>query len=200
MSTIEETKVTLNYVEIEGGLLLELLEGVSTHASKDKSLRTLNAVQLEGAGGDLIARATDRYRLIEGAVRYRDGGLEPSLIGLEDIKRILSLLKDHKANLVEIHRVGDAVTVNSLGDSVTFTLIDAKYPPIEELLVKSEGEPSAIDSIAFNPAFMSDYTKIAGKGKAIKVYFNGDGKAMRVRITGDKITWRALLMPMRYVD
>jgi hypothetical protein len=32
------------------------------------------------------------------------------------------------------------------------------------------------------------------------VYFNGDGKPMRVRITGDKITWRALLMPMRYVD
>lgn len=200
MDTVEQTKASLNYVEIEGGLLLELLEGVATHASKDKSLRTLNAVQVEGAGGDLIARATDRYRLIEGAVRYRDGGLEPSLIGLEDIKRILSLLKDHKANLVDIHRVGDAVTVSSLGDSVTFTLIDANYPPMQELLVKSEGEPSAIDSVAFNPALMSDYAKIAGKGEAIKVYFNGDGKPMRVRITGDKITWRALLMPMRYVD
>ena len=200
MSTIEQTKVGLNYVEIEGVLLLELLEGVSTHASKDKSLRTLNAVQIEGAGGDLIARATDRYRLIEGAVRYRDGGLEPSLIGLEDIKRILSLLKDHKAHLVDIHRVGDAITVSSLGDSVTFNLVDANYPPIEELLVKSEGEPSAIDSVAFNPALMSDYAKIAGKGAAIKVYFNGDGKPMRVRITGDKIKWRALLMPMRYVD
>jgi DNA polymerase III sliding clamp (beta) subunit (PCNA family) len=200
MSTIEQTKTSLNYIEIEGGLLLELLEGVSTHASKDKSLRTLNAVQMEGAGGDLIARATDRYRLIEGAVRYRDGGLEPSLIGLEDIKRILSLLKDHKSNLVDIHRVGDAVTVSSLGDSITFTLIDANYPPIEEILVKSEGEPSAIDSVAFNPALMSDYAKIAGKGEAIKVYFNGDGKPMRVRITGDKISWRALLMPMRYVN
>jgi DNA polymerase III sliding clamp (beta) subunit (PCNA family) len=200
MSTIEQTKTSLNYIEIEGGLLLELLEGVSTHASKDKSLRTLNAVQLEGAGGDLIARATDRYRLIEGAVRYRDGGLEPSLIGLEDIKRILSLLKDHKANLVDIHRVGDAVTVSSLGDSVTFTLIDANYPPMQDILVKSEGEPSAVDSVAFNPAFMSDYVKIAGKGAAIKVYFTGAGKPMRVRITSDTIKWRALLMPMRYVD
>ena len=200
MDTVEQTKTSLNYIEIEGGLLLELLEGVATHASKDKSLRTLNAVQIEGAGGDLIARATDRYRLIEGAVRYRDGGLEPSLIGLEDIKRILSLLKDHKAHLVDIHRVGDAVTVSSLGDSVTFTLIDGNYPPMQDLLAKSEGEPSAIDSVAFNPALMADYAKIAGKGKAIKVYFNGDGKPMRVRITGDKITWRALLMPMKYVD
>lgn len=199
MSTLEN-KVSLNYVEIEGESLLQLLEGVATHASKDKSLRTLNAVQVEGAGGDLIARATDRYRLIEGAVRYRDGGLEPSLIGLEDIKRILSLLKDHKAHLVDIHRIGDAITVSSLGDSVTFTLIDANYPPMQELLSKSEGEPVGIDGVAFNPAFMADYAKIAGKGNAIKIYFTGHNKPMRVRITGDEITWRALLMPMSYKD
>jgi hypothetical protein len=47
---------------------------------------------------------------------------------------------------------------------------------------------------------MADYAKIAGKGQAIKVYFTGEGKPMRVRITGDKISWRALLMPMRYTD
>ncbi len=200
MSTIEETKTSLNYVEIAGESLLELLEGVSTHASKDKSLRTLNAVQVEGAGGDLIARATDRYRLIEGATRYLNGSLDASLIALDDIKRTITLLKAHKLHLVNIHRVGDAITVSSLGDSVTFTLIDGNYPPMEELLVKSEGEPSAVSSVAFNPAYMADYAKIAGKGAAIKVYFTGEGKPMRVRITGDKITWRALLMPMRYVD
>jgi hypothetical protein len=47
---------------------------------------------------------------------------------------------------------------------------------------------------------MADYAKIAGKGAAIKVYFTGAGKPMRVRITGDAISWRALLMPMRYTD
>lgn len=200
MSTIEENKVSLNYVEIAGESLLELLEGVSTHASKDKSLRTLNAVQIEGAGGDLIARATDRYRLIEGAVRYSDGGIDASLVSLDDIKKIITLLKSHKLHLVNIHRVGDALTVSSLGDAVTFTLIDGNYPPMQDLLSKSEGEPSAVEGVAFNPAFMADYAKIAGKGQAIKVYFTGEGKPMRVRITGDKITWRALLMPMRYVD
>jgi DNA polymerase III sliding clamp (beta) subunit (PCNA family) len=203
VSTIEkesESAVRLNYVEIEGESLLELLEGVSTHASKDKSLRTLNAVQLEGAGGDLIARATDRYRLIEGAVRYREGDLDISLISLEDIKKVITLLKAHKAHLINITRIGDALTVSALGDAVTFTLIDGNYPPLEELLVKSEGEPVAVDSMAFNPAFMADYAKIAGKGQAIKLYFTGEGKPMRVRITGDKITWRALLMPMRYTD
>jgi DNA polymerase III sliding clamp (beta) subunit (PCNA family) len=203
MDTIEREGAVytgLNYVEIEGESLLELLEGVSTHASKDKSLRTLNAVQLEGAGGDLIARATDRYRLIEGAVRYREGDLDISLISLEDIKKVITLLKAHKAHLINITRIGDALTVSALGDAVTFSLVDGNYPPLEELLVKSEGEPVGVTSMAFNPAFMADYAKIAGKGQAIKLYFTGEGKPMRVRITGDKITWRALLMPMRYTD
>ena len=203
MSTIEresESAVRLNYVEIEGVTLLNLLEGVSTHASKDKSLRTLNAVQLEGAGGDLIARATDRYRLIEGAVRYREGDLDISLISLEDIKKVITLLKAHKAHLINLTRIGDALTVSALGDAITFTLLDGNYPPMVQLLSDSEREPIAVTSMAFNPALMADYAKIAGKSAAIKVYFNGENKPMRVRITGDKITWRALLMPMRYVD
>jgi len=200
MSTMEENKVGVNYVEIAGARLLELLEGVSTHASKDKSLPVLNAVQIEGAGGDLIARATDRYRLIEGAVRYSEGGLDTSLISLDDIKKIITLLKSHKAHLINIHRVGNALTVSALGDAITFTLIDGNYPPMQQLLSDSEREPVSVDSMAFNPAFMADYAKIAGKGEAIKIYFTGENKPMRVRITGDDITWRALLMPMRYKD
>lgn len=203
MDTIEQNKVSLNYVEIEGGLLLELLEGVSTHASKDKSLRTLNAVQIEGAGGDLIARATDRFRLIEGAVRYRDGGLEPSLIGLEDIKRILSLLKDHKANLVDIHRVGNAVTVSSLGDSVTFTLLDGNFPPtahlLEQPLNPSGSDLGVTDTVAFNPALFADYAKIAGKGAPVTITFTGKGKLMLIGLKGNKVEWRAALMPMRII-
>ena len=34
MNTIEENKVAVNYVELEGNNLLELLEGVSTHAGR----------------------------------------------------------------------------------------------------------------------------------------------------------------------
>ena len=200
MSVIEETKVSLNYVEIEGGLLLELLEGVATHAGKDKSLPTLNAVVMEGGGGLFTARATDRYRLIEGSARTLDGGLDTALVSLDDIKRIITLVKGHTPNLIGLNRIGNALTVSSLGDSVTVTLLGGTFPPCEQLLSDSEREPSAIDSVAFNPAFFSDYAKIAGKKAAIKVYFNGDGKPMRIRITSDTIKWRALLMPMRYVD
>lgn len=200
MSTLEDNKVAVNYVELEGATLLTLLEGVSTHADKDKARPTLNAVHIESEGGLFKAKATDRYRLIEGSLPTLDGRLEPSLISLDDIKRVIALCKDHKANLVQFSRIGDAITVSSLGDAITLTVSDGTYPPTEDLFAKSENEPVAVDSVAFNPAFMADYAKIAGKGAAIKVYFTGEGKPMRVRITGDKISWRALLMPMRYAD
>jgi DNA polymerase III sliding clamp (beta) subunit (PCNA family) len=203
MDTIQADKGTtvgLNYLEVEGAVLLELLEGVSTHASKDKALTVLNALQVEGAGGLFIARATDRYRLIEGSIKALDGQLDPAIISLEDTKRLITLAKDHKCNLIGLSRVSNTLTVSSLGDSITFSLVDANYPPTAELLSKVESDPIAVEGVAFNPVFFTDYAKIAGKGAAIKVYFGGEGKPMRVRITSNTITWRALLMPMRYAD
>jgi len=206
MNTIEQDiplksiEVKSNYVEVAGVTLLTLLEGVSSHAGKDKSLPTLNAVHIESEGGLFKAKATDRYRLIEGSLLSVDGRLEPSLVSLDDIKRVITLCKDHKANRVQFSRIGDTITVSSLGDAITLTVSGGTYPPTEQLFNDSEGETVGIASVAFNPAFMADYAKIAGKGAAIKVYFTGNGKPMRVRITGDAIKWRALLMPMRYVD
>jgi DNA polymerase III sliding clamp (beta) subunit (PCNA family) len=205
MDTMIENKIitageSLNNIEITGELLLELLEGVSTHAGKDKSLIKLNAVEVEGGGGLFIARATDRYRLIDGGARVLEGSLDKSLIALEDIKRIITLLKAHKGHRIGLTRIGNALTVSALGDAVTFTLVEGELPPTDHLFTASEGEPSAVEGMAFNPAFMADYAKIAGKGAAIKIYFNGDSKPMRVRITSNTINWRALLMPMRYTD
>jgi len=205
MSTVMENEIvregeSLNALEIDGGLLLELLEGVSSHAGKDKSLPTLNAVEVEGGGGLFIARATDRYRLIEGGARALEGSLDKALVSLDDTKRIIALLKAHKAHRIGLNRIGNALTVSALGDSLTVTLLEGTFPPTSELFTKSEGEPSPIEGVAFNPALMADYAKIAGKGAAIKIYFTGEGKPMRVRITSDTINWRALLMPMKYTD
>jgi DNA polymerase III sliding clamp (beta) subunit (PCNA family) len=197
---MEETSTRLNNIEVAGESLLTLLEGVSTHAGKDKSLPVLNSVEIEGEGGLLVARATDRYRLIEGSTGSLDGSLDKALVSLEDIKRIITLCKAHKAHRIGLTRIGNALTVSALGDSVTFTLREGTFPPTSELFTKSEGEPVAVEGVAFNPALMADYAKIAGKGEGIKIYFTGEGKPMRVRITGDDVTWRALLMPMRYKD
>ena len=198
MTIMEEISTRLNNIELAGDQLLTLLEGVSTHAGKDKSLPVLNSVEIEGEGGAFIARATDRYRLIEGQARALDGSLDKALVSLEDIKRIITLLKAHKNHRIGLTRIANALTVSALGDSVTFTLREGTFPPTEQLFTDSEGEPSPITGVAFNPALMADYAKIAGKGEGIKIYFTGEGKPMRVRITGDTIIWRALLMPMRY--
>lgn len=199
MSTTQAQAVGLNLIELDGGKLLTLLEGVVTHASKDKTLTALNAVQIQGEGGDFTARATDRYRLIEGSVRVLDGQLDPALISLEDTKRIIALLKAHKSHLVSLNRLGDALTVSALGDAVTFTLLGHNYPDFTELFTKAEGDPVAVEGVAFNPAFMADYAKLAGKGNAVALEFTGDRKPIRVKISGDAVTWRALLMPMRII-
>jgi len=206
MDTIQADKSTtvgLNYLEVEGAVLLELLEGVSTHASKDKGLTVLNALQVEGGGGLLTARATDRYRLLEGGIKALEGQLDPAIISLEDIKRIITLAKDHKRNLIGLSRVSNTLTVSSLGDSITFTLVEGTYPPTDYLLEQpfnpSGSDLGVTDTVAFNPAFFADYAKIAGKGAPVTITFTGKGKIMLIGIKSDTVAWRGALMPMRVI-
>ena len=199
MSTAQETKTVTDTVELENSALVELLEGASTHASKDKSLYALNSVQLEGEGaGYLVARATDRYRLIEGKIETEHGQLSKSLISLADVKRVIELAKSNKVSRVTLNRIGDLLTVSVSGSSITVQLLDANYPAtFDDLLNKSEREP--LGEIAFNPALFADYGKIAGKGNAVRVEFTGKGKPMMIHLPVTKVEWRALLMPMRVI-
>jgi len=197
---MEETKVVTDTVELGNSALVELLEGASTHSSKDKSLYALNSVQLEGEGaGYLVARATDRYRLIEGKIEVEHGQLSKSLLSLSDVKRVIELCKSNKLSRVTLNRIGDLLTVSVSGSSITVQLLDANYPAsFEDLLSKSEREP--LGEVAFNPALFADYAKIAGKGNPVRVEFMGKGKPMMIHLPITKVEWRALLMPMRYVD
>lgn len=201
MDTIEQTRegAGVSYaLEVEGESVRELLEGAITHAHKDKDLPALNAVMLEGEGGYLTARATDRYRLIVGKIEVIEGELSPSLVSLSDIKRIVALSKEAKvSNKVSLNRIGDLLTVSAGGNSLTITIVEANYPPsFDDLLNK--GEVSAIDTIAFNPSYFSDYAKIVGKGVQVKVTFKGENMPITIGLVGDKVEWKALLMPMRF--
>jgi DNA polymerase III sliding clamp (beta) subunit (PCNA family) len=199
MTTVSESKIQTDTVELSNGALMELLEGASTHATKDKSLLALNSVQLEGAGaGYLVARATDRYRLIEGKIEVEHGQLSKSLLSLSDVKRVIELCKSNKLSKVTLNRIGDLLTVSVTGSSITVQLLDANYPAtFDDLLNKSEREP--LGEIAFNPALFADYAKIAGKGNAVRVEFMGKGKPMMIHLPVTKVEWRALLMPMRTI-
>jgi hypothetical protein len=63
----------------------------------------------------------------------------------------------------------------------------------------SPSEIGAIDTVSFNPALFADYAKIIGKSNGIKVTFIAKGKPMLIGLAGDKVAWRALLMPMRII-
>jgi DNA polymerase III sliding clamp (beta) subunit (PCNA family) len=199
MTTVQENEILTDTVEVENATLIELLEGASTHSSKDKSLHSLNSVQLEGAGaGYLVARATDRYRLIEGKIEVEHGQLSPSLISLADVKRVIELAKSAKHSKVTLNRIGDLLTVSVSGSSITVQLLDANYPKtFDDLLNKSERE--SLGEIAFNPALFADYAKIAGKGNPVRVEFTGKGKPIIIHLPITKVEWRALLMPMRTI-
>lgn len=199
MTTVQESKILTDTVELENSALVELLEGASTHASKDKSLYALNSVQLEGEGaGYLVARATDRYRLIEGKIEVEHGQLSKSLISLADVKRVIELCKSNKVSKVTLNRIGDLLTVSVTGSSITVQLLEANYPAsFEDLLTKEWRE--SLSEIAFNPALFADYAKIAGKGNAVRVEFMGKGKPMIIHLPITKVEWRALLMPMRVI-
>ena len=200
MTTATSTELSTATVKL--GDLSELLNGAMTHASTDKSLPVLNAVRLEATGSHLTATATDRYRLINGAISLEDSGqtLPASLIALADIKRILALLKGEGARMnslpVTISHAGDMVSVSTRGNAITVTLVAGTYPPFEPYLDGSA--PLVAQEVAtFNPSFFADYAKIAGKGKPVSVHFTGNGKPMRILFEGNKVEWKAILMPMR---
>jgi DNA polymerase III sliding clamp (beta) subunit (PCNA family) len=192
-----ESNLVMNNITIGSFELLELLEGAITHADKGKSaLRSLNSVQLLGGAGQLIARATDRYRLIEGKIEG-EGHLDHTLIALDDIKRVIEVTKANKLARVTLNRIGDLLTVSTNGNSLTLTVLSENYPNTFSDLF-SKGEVTAIETIAFNPAYFADYAKIVGKGVQVSVTFKGDKSPMVIGLAGDKVEWKALLMPMRF--
>jgi DNA polymerase III sliding clamp (beta) subunit (PCNA family) len=191
-----ETNLVMNDITVSSIELLELLEGAITHADKGKNaLRALNSVQLLGGAGTLAARATDRYRLIEGKIKG-EGHLSHTLIALDDIKRVIEVAKANKVTRITLNRIGDLLTVSTNGSSLTLTVLDANYPnTFNDLL--NESNRASFYEVSFNPAFFADYAKIAGKGNPVRVEFIGDNKPIIIHLPAGKVVWKALLMPMR---
>jgi DNA polymerase III sliding clamp (beta) subunit (PCNA family) len=199
MNTIEETKA-ITSLDVKSDALAELLSGTLTHVLPAKDLNAaLNSVALEVSEGKLIARATDRYRLIEGSVEST-GELVHSLISESDVKKILTLLKEYKIPVnVTISRVGDLLSVSVLGNSITIRIDDHNYPTLDNFngLLTYELPRELIGKIYFNPKFFSDYAKIVGNKEGVRVEFRADNKPMDIKLIGVNVEWRALLMPMR---
>lgn len=192
MNTKEESKI--KSATVQSDALERLLTGASTNAHRDESLPVLNAIHLRAGEGKIIAAATDRYRIIEGTIAG-EGELDPVIIRLSDVKRVISLIKGDKRRFslpVTINASGGLVSVAVGGDSLTLNAWDGTFPPYEHLF--PTGDPLPLSEIQFNPALFADYAKVAGKGAAVGVRFFGENKPMGIEL-GEG--WRALLMPMR---
>jgi DNA polymerase III sliding clamp (beta) subunit (PCNA family) len=194
-STIQE-KAT-DTISVKATVLRELLEGVSLCAHKSNDLVTINAVNIEAGEGKIIARATDRYRLIKGEVEG-EGDLSSSLIPLIDIKRVITLIKEEKwEREVQLSRVGDMLSVTYNSNTLTILLCSGTFPPSDHLF-PNISNPSPIGEVMLNPALLADYGKIAGKKEGIKLIFSGAGKPITLELPENKnIKWSALIMPMR---
>lgn len=200
MNTITETSTDTLTVTVES--VRELLAGAATQAHGKEDLPSLNAVKIYTDSGKLYAVATDRYRLIEGSVDC-EGSLSETVLRLADIKRILDLLKEKRLDRwpVTINRAGDLVSVAVAGNSITAQAWECSYPPHAQLF-QAASDPVAVEKITFNPAFFADYAKIeklAGRkaSAGVSVSFYGDRKPIGIHLNGEKVAWRALLMPMR---
>jgi DNA polymerase III sliding clamp (beta) subunit (PCNA family) len=197
-STIQESKKATDTISLKATVLRELLEGVSLCAHKGSDLATLNAVSIEAGEGKIIARATDRFRLIKGEV-VGEGDLYRSiLIPLADIKRVITLIKEEKwEREVQLSRVGDMLSVTYNSNTLTILLCSGTFPPSDHLF-PDISNPSPIGEVMLNPALLADYGKIAGKKEGIKLIFSGAGKPITVQLPENKnIKWSALIMPMR---
>jgi DNA polymerase III sliding clamp (beta) subunit (PCNA family) len=197
---MEDTK--LDTLTIGAGDLADLLSGASVAMDKGKdSISRLGSVYLSATGGKVIAKASDRYRLIVGESELAgESELGECQIRANDVKNILATIKANKiAGEITLTRVGDSLSVAIGGTSLSIALGTGKFPPYEHLI---PSESVAVEGISFNPAFMADFAKVPCSnmaGTMLTAQFSGERKPIKVTIPHDKIKWVALLMPMRTV-
>ncbi len=196
---MQETK--LDTLTIGAGDLADLLLGASVAMDKGKdSISRLGSVYLSATGGKVIVKASDRYRLIVGESEIAgESELGECQIRANDVKNILTTIKANKiAGEITFTRVGDSLSVAIGGTSLSVYLGGETFPPYEHLLA---GESVPVSGISFNATYMADFGKVpcSHKGGQLVVEFMGDRKPIKVSIPHNKITWIALLMPMRVI-
>ena len=193
---------TLESITASAADIADLLTGAAIAADKGKSaVDALAAVYLSATGGTITACASDRYRLVAGELAGElagEGELSQTAIRLSDLKHILATIKSERVSReITFTRAGDSLSVSIGGTSLNVFIGSGKFPPYAHLL---EGESVAVQGISFNPAYMADFAKVPCSNKAgsmLTMAFSGETKPIKVTIPHDKITWVALLMPMR---
>lgn len=204
MNTATEQGQKVQTFTVKSQALADLLKGAAAVAG-GPDLPALNTVALSVKDGNLLATATDRYRMAEGTISLesepegqdekREG--ENLLVRVADVKRIVDLLPKRGAWPVIFSRVGDMLSVAVGGDSLTVTLSADKFPESAHIWATTEGQPVPLDRIGVTPGLMGGFEKVVGKKVAITWTFYGERKPMRSDYSGGAVAWRLLLMPAK---
>jgi len=200
MKDIELDTITvrkLDTITVKASELSDLLTGASVAMDKGKNaLSALGSVYLSATGDSyLVAKASDRYRLIEGKIELNAGELQECQLRANDVKNILATIKANKvAGEITLTRAGDTLSVAVGGNSLTIALGGDKFPPYAHLF---ELEPKPIDKIMLNPTYLASFDKVPASNEGNTFTFYGEAKPVGVTINHNRISWRALLMPMK---
>lgn len=195
MDTLSETK--LETVTVKASDLNDLLTGASVAMDKTKgALSQLASVYLTAKGdGYLSAFASDRYRLIEGKFELDSGELAECQLHANDVKNILATIKANKiAGEITLTRAGDTLSLAIGSTSLNVILGGNKFPPYSHFF---ELEPKPIDRIMLNPSYLASFDKVPASDAGNTFIFHGDNKPVGVTINHNRVSWRALLMPMK---
>ena len=187
-------------INLPAGDLLDLLTGAIIATEKDKSLPTLNGINLVSDGESLTATATDRYRLITGKIKA-SGSPFAALLQNTDAAKVIAALKPiakrNDPRTISLELGNNELLVITPESTFTFRLLDGTFPPFEHLLTM---EPAESGKMAFNCQFLGDLWKIPRAGKNVPVIFtfHGDSKLVTFTVAHESIEWRGGIMPMRY--
>lgn len=191
---------------IKPALLNDLLTGALVATDK-AAPNGLVSVLLVSDGQTLTATATDRYRLITGSVAIT-GGQFTALISAGDTLRLAKLAKDQAGETgadLTLSLIGDLFTLSGTYNTITAKVMSDRYPPYEQLFTRKVAviKPAPVDNsgitIGLNSKLLATFDKVPHiKGQPMSLDLVSGNEPVLIKIPHDSITWRAILMPMRY--
>lgn len=177
-------------------------------AGRDFTMPLLRAVRLYEARGRLYAASTDRYRVAfvaahESVEVPRGFEVLLSTQSLADLARVTKTPAKVR-NLVGLTITADKETVHvsvaalpGLGDvELTLKQVEGQYPPLGRLMHTALTDTSeAVTTVAFTPAFLADYAKVAPPYTPVRIQVHGPNKPAVIRIGEDFLS---ALVPVRF--
>ena len=206
MDTMTDTGLALT---IKPALLNDLLTGALVATDK-AAPNGLISVLLVSDGQTLTATATDRYRLITGSVAVT-GGQFTALISAGDTLRLAKLAKDQAGETgadLTLCLIGDLFTLSGTYNTITARVMSDRYPPYEQLFTRKVAviKPAPVKDnagivIGLNSKLMATFDKVPHiKGQPMRCDIVNGNEPVLIKIPHEAITWRGILMPMRYAD